>query len=334
MIVRCPSLAELPPSPSGKVGWPWTEECTSPGDLGPSGAGVWPRITVVTPSFNQASFIEETIRSVLLQGYPDLQLIVIDGGSSDGTPEIIAKYALWLHSWVSEPDEGQADALNKGFRLADGEVAAYLNSDDIYLPYALTSVGLRMSRLDRPSLLACSVVAAYPSGLALPETPLGSSDLSSWINGVSALPQPSVFWRSDAVGRNPWFDKNLHFNMDREFFMYLLSRGNALTTEPQIVASRFRLHANSKTVSQAAQFWPELCNVSMRYIKHVPRRSVDHFVKTQAQHRIDQVLAEWRSTGKSLHACFRLIQVVLAFRSSTPIRPAFGALMRFFRIRR
>ncbi|MEB3211902.1 MAG: glycosyltransferase family 2 protein, partial [Leptolyngbyaceae bacterium] len=95
---------------------------------------IWPRISIITPSYNQGHFIEETIRSVLLQSYPNLEYIIIDGGSSDNTVEIISKYASHLAYWVSEPDRGQSHAINKGLARATGEIIAYINSDDYYLP--------------------------------------------------------------------------------------------------------------------------------------------------------------------------------------------------------
>src|SRR6266487_3806537 len=113
--MRCPNLNELPPPPPGKVGWPWTEEapCVSDQNPRPSEAldhnRVWPRVSIVTPSFNQARFLEETIRSVLLQGYPNLEYIMIDGGSADESVEIIGRYEKHLAYWVSEKDRGQSE---------------------------------------------------------------------------------------------------------------------------------------------------------------------------------------------------------------------------------
>jgi glycosyltransferase involved in cell wall biosynthesis len=119
-------------------GWPWTEESDRlTEDV------AWPRITIVTPSFNQASFLEETIRSVLLQGYPDLEYIVLDGGSSDGSVEVIRKYARWLHTWESGPDGGQSSAINRGLSLGSGAYATWINSDDLLCRNALRDHAIR-----------------------------------------------------------------------------------------------------------------------------------------------------------------------------------------------
>lgn len=129
--MRCPTLTDLPPPPEGKTGWPWTRETPRVPESMPDGKP-WPRISIVTPSYNQGQFIEETIRSVLLQGYPDLEYIIIDGGSTDESVEIIRKYERWITFWVSEPDSGQTNAINKGFKRSTGEIVAWLNSDDVY----------------------------------------------------------------------------------------------------------------------------------------------------------------------------------------------------------
>lgn len=129
----------FPPPPLGKEGWPWGANPEKVPSLTQCGKP-WPKISIVTPSYNQGPFLEETIRSVLLQGYPNLEYIIMDGGSTDNSVEIIKKYEPWLTSWVSEKDNGQADAIHRGFMMATGELIAWQNSDDYYLPGALHAV--------------------------------------------------------------------------------------------------------------------------------------------------------------------------------------------------
>src|SRR5271154_228000 len=137
-LTRC-RLTNLPIPPAGKVGWPWTAE-TSQSLEDPTDSQLWPKISIVTPSFNQGKYIEETIRSVLLQNYPNLEYIVMDGGSTDESIQIIRKYAQFIDHFILEPNEGHADALNKGMKRATGEILAFINSDDLYLPEAFTTV--------------------------------------------------------------------------------------------------------------------------------------------------------------------------------------------------
>src|SRR5258705_13923946 len=135
--MRSPTLRDLPPPPPGKTGWPWTEETQPAADvlpnksfqrISPRISRISPRVSIVTPSFNQGRFLEETIRSVLLQGYPDLEYIVIDVGSTDQRIEIIQKCEKWLANWLSEKDAGQADPINKGVSHATGKCRAALNA--------------------------------------------------------------------------------------------------------------------------------------------------------------------------------------------------------------
>ncbi len=139
--MRCPSLSDLPAPPVGKSGWPWTVESATLSECQPDGS-LWPKISIVTPSFNQAATVEETIRSVLLQGYPDLEYIIMDGGSTRDVTDIIEKYRPWLYHYVSGPDGGQAAGINKGLNVATGLIANWVNSDDFLQPCALQKIAI------------------------------------------------------------------------------------------------------------------------------------------------------------------------------------------------
>lgn len=141
-----PPLADLPPPSDERSGWPW-EPAGAPAL--PEGVAAWPRISIVTPSYNQVRFIECTIRSILLQGYPNLEYIIIDGGSTDGTLDVVRKYEPWISRWVSEPDRGMYDAINKGFAVSTGEIMAWSPADDLYVPGALGIIGAVFSQLPR-----------------------------------------------------------------------------------------------------------------------------------------------------------------------------------------
>lgn len=132
-------LSKLPPPPQGKTGWPWEVE-SKPLPPTMSNGQPWPKISIVTPSYNQGSFIEETIRSVLLQNYPNLEFVICDGGSTDETKEILEKYSPWISFWQSKKDKGQGNGINLGFSLCSGDYFAWVNSDDFYMPECLQTV--------------------------------------------------------------------------------------------------------------------------------------------------------------------------------------------------
>lgn len=130
-------LEDLPEPPSNKKGWPWTQNSNQIENID---SAELPLISIVTPNYNQGEFIEETIRSILLQGYPKLEYIIIDGGSTDNSVEIIKKYEPYLNYWVSQKDNGQSDAINKGLKRCQGDYLAWMNADDCYLPDALLNI--------------------------------------------------------------------------------------------------------------------------------------------------------------------------------------------------
>lgn len=221
-----------------------------------------PRITIVTPSYNQGEYIEETIESVLGQRYPDLEYFVMDGGSTDGTLEVLPKYNGRL-VWVSEPDRGQSHAINKGLQRATGEVLAFLNSDDFYEPGALLKVGQFFARHPQASWLTgrCRIVdergqeirraiSAYKN-LWLR---LGSFRLLQITDYVS---QPATFWRREVVERIGPFDEQWQYAMDYDYSLRV-GRHFRLWVLHEPLAC-FRWHAASKAGSSAhAQFEVDL----------------------------------------------------------------------------
>ena len=239
----------FPQKPFDKTGWPWESSNISRETAGEHAC--LPRITIVTPSFNQAQFLEETIRSVLLQGYPNLEYIIIDGGSGDGSVEIIKKYEPWLAYWISEPDGGQAHAINKGFARSTGEIMGYLNSDDMLAPDALwhVSSALATRKSRRNFVLSFAGLIFDKNGPIHLERPRKHQILTPWFETNYCLSQPSTFWCSSLYHRIGGFDESMTFCLDKDFFIRALfgpGSGDYVVC-PEFVASLFRSHASSKT---------------------------------------------------------------------------------------
>ncbi len=260
--MRCPTMSELPPPPPGKTGWPWTEESPQLPDKMPDGSA-WPRISIVTPSLNQGQFIEETIRSVLLQGYPDLEYIIIDGGSTDGSVDIIKKYEPWLTYWVSEPDKGQAHAINKGFSKASGDVNAYINSDDVYEPGVFYVVAPLFTFPENQLLVAgeCDVFNEIGTKYIFkPHWPKETRDLMT----TCPFGQPASFWSCEIHKMIGGMDETFRCCFDLEFFLRIALIGIV----PRIIQrklARFREHSQSKTMRQLIEFRKETISIVEQY---------------------------------------------------------------------
>lgn len=178
-----------------------------------------PRISIVTPSYNQAEYIEETIRSVLLQAYPNLEYIVIDGGSTDGSAEIIQAYAPWLAYWVSEPDRGQSDALNKGFARATGELVGWQNSDDLYLPGAFLRMVDEYLRTPNSDLVFGNVRMIDRDGRLIREQRYTRFSRRCLLFEGLNVSNQSALWRRSLHTRAGPLDVDLHYEMDLDFFL-------------------------------------------------------------------------------------------------------------------
>ncbi|MBI2059621.1 MAG: glycosyltransferase [Nitrospirae bacterium] len=213
--MRALSLADLPAPPAGKTGWPWTEESDAVPET-PTLGGRWPRITVVTPSLNQGRFIEATIRSVLLQRYPNTEYFIMDGGSTDATVEIIRKYEPFLSGWVSETDQGQADAINKGLRRSTGDIEGYQNSDDGYLPGAFRRVA--ESRLQGCDFIYGNQVEKNVDGRVVRRNRLPNIHPRRYVLYASGSLFPEAcFWSREIRQSIGWFKEN-RYSLDTDWF--------------------------------------------------------------------------------------------------------------------
>jgi glycosyltransferase involved in cell wall biosynthesis len=258
----CPRIDELPSAPEGKTGWPWTIS-SSYLPPQPPGGGAWPRVSIVTPSFNQKPFIEETIRSVLFQGYQNIEYIIMDGGSDDNTVEIIKKYEKWLTHWESGPDAGQADALNKGFSKATGDIFAYINSDDFYAPGAFKRVA-RYFAEESAALVAGACYIFNESGLVRVFYPKWPEALSHFLTPFgSTFAQPASFWTREVHEAAGGFDPGLHYAFDREFFLKL-GLGSVKPVLVDAILAHYRDHRETKT-SNTVKFYEESIPILLKY---------------------------------------------------------------------
>ena len=262
------TLEDLPPAPQGQTGWPWTEGTKPLPQQMPDGS-FYPRISIVTPSYNYGHFIEETIRSVLLQGYPNLEYIIIDGGSTDNTVEIIKKYEKYITYWVSESDEGQTDAINKGYQHCTGDIFAWLNADCSYTMSALQEVVEYY--LNGYKLIAGGCVAVYNDGreYTVYSVPMNFElYLKFWIWGCS-FTQADVFVDKKLADDCFPLNNKLYMVMDYQFFLRVLSK-NPKQIYVQQIWSKDKLHGNNKTMNAYDGGISEFCEVALGESAQLP----------------------------------------------------------------
>lgn len=205
-----------------------------------------PRITIITPSYNQGRFIEETILSVLSQEYPNLEYIIMDGGSTDNTVEIIKKYADRISYWVSEKDSGQSNAINKGLRMATGEIINWLNSDDLLQPGALAAMA-KYFTANPEAIIVHGRIEYFGNTKNYYSVNLPAKDLETRYAAHICMPQPAAFFRKKLIDEQGLLDESLHFSMDTDLFMRAGLHYSLVQVED--VIAKFRLHGDSKSVS-------------------------------------------------------------------------------------
>jgi len=276
-----PEFRDLLPAPAGKAGWPWERRGES--DARAAGNEIqWPKITIVTPSFNQGRYLEQTLRSVLLQGYPNLEYVVLDGGSSDNSVEILERYAPHLAYWHSEPDAGQADAVASGFERATGEILGYVNSDDMLLPGALRHVARMFLRSPKTGVV-------YGNRLVIDE---GGAVIGRhiwpyfvtryhWARG-QPVAQESTFWRKDVYRRVGGIDRTKFFVLDYDLFYRMWTATRFRKTREYLGC--IRVHDETKTSRHDDVRLQEMAMAKSRYALREPG-----YLRVRIMNRVDHI---------------------------------------------
>lgn len=285
-----------------------------------------PKISVVTPSFNQAVFIEETLRSVGSQQYPVMEHIVIDGASTDKTVDILKRYSStpgWEHlRWISEPDHGQSDALNKGFRMATGDIIGWLNSDDRYEPHCFSRVSKALEMNQLVDFVYGDYLIIDETGKTLISKKEIDFDWEIMLCGLNYIAQPNVFFRRRVFNELGYLDDSLHYVMDYEFWLRAAAHGFRFQHIPSAFAA-CRWHLDAKTVSRNPRIEEELFSVRDKYWNkrrfhnslvqasyqkccNVCARASRQWRKLRTRHAIDVVpaswyLEAWKMQNKSKH---------------------------------
>lgn len=255
------------PLAKGKTGFPWTVS-----ELPTYHATQLPRISVIVPSYQQGQFIEETLRSILLQHYPNLELIVIDGGSTDGTVSILEYYDDWITDWVSEKDNGQSHAINKGMRKATGDWLAFMNSDDGYLKDTFQNIFSQSPNTDF-IYGTKGYVGKTRTDAQLRTTeriqPLQVEHLLRFFKNLNyIIPSQSVFFSRQLFEHVGYFDEDLHFGMDVDWYVRaaLLNPNFVVTEFPTYF---FRIDEHSKTANYHWKGFYEVVGIAQKYMPHL-----------------------------------------------------------------
>lgn len=208
----------------------------------------FPKISIVTPSYNQGQYLEETILSILDQKYPNLEYIVIDGGSTDNSVDIIKKYEKYFYFWITEKDKGQTEAINKGFKKSTGEILAYLNSDDLYLPGTLNFVAKYFTENPNAKFIYGDDQIINEKGRVIKEKKQPSFDyvMGCMIGFGLLIDQPAAFWRREVYESIGPLNEEYHYNMDGEYF-YRVSKQYEMIHVAKFLA-RLRWQPLSKTM--------------------------------------------------------------------------------------
>lgn len=265
-------------------------------------------VSIITPSYNQASYLEQTILSVLNQDYPRIEYIVVDGASTDGSVEIIRKYESRLADWVSEKDRGQADAINKGFARTTGEIIAWLNSDDYYLQGAIRAVVKVFEEHPDVVLVYGNMLAVDEAGRTfntLNYKQLTLEDLLCF----QIIGQPAVFMRRSALQKTNDLDSSFHFLLDHLLWLQIAKLGEILHVDQTWSAARY--HAEAKNRAKAAEFGREAFRILETVAQDKDLAPILAKVSRRAHasaHRVDsRYLLDSSQPAKALSAWMRAL---------------------------
>ncbi|AFY28377.1 glycosyltransferase family 2 protein [Cyanobium gracile] len=303
-------MVEAPlPSSRRLYGWPESPGLTVPERFNTDPDR--PLFSIVIPTLNQGPYIEDTLLSILWQGYDNVEIIVVDGGSTDDTPAVLERYRPWISVLISEPDRGQSDAINKGFRRASGSILAWLNSDDLYLPGAFRTVleAFAAQPGGRWVIGSGDIISADQQFLRHVPARAGSEQTLLAIENDCFLLQQSCFWSAslwqEAGGQ---VDESLSLLMDYDLWWRFSRRCTGIVTQEKLGAMRY--YATVKTRRQGERFPAELATI---YARYGASASLDRLVQ--------QLLAETSALGERLSALERQLPVRLLRRLRLLPRP-------------
>lgn len=295
------------------------------------GVREWPLISVVTASYNQGKYIEQTIRSVIEQDYPKIEYIVIDGASKDDTVDVLKRYDDRIAFWVSEPDNGPAEATNRGFRMAKGEILCWINSDDWYYPGAFAAAAAEFVKSDTVRWVSGAVNNGYsPEHIVHRHVPRPTTLGQCLGRRNYGFHQPGMFWHREMVERCGPLDETLHFCFDHHFWIHCLAAGYQSVDIPNEIAF-WRVHPGSKTCSQIQRFIAEDWYLLGEHIDSIPpaeqaqvRRWLSEY---EAGYLVDTTYA-LLSEGRRAAALGFLLKRLPLIRHAPNRRAVVGALAR------
>ncbi len=248
-----------------KLSWPWALNDSRVSDINLID---FPKISIITPSFNQGEFIEETIRSIIFQNYPNLEYIIVDGGSTDNTLEIINKYKNFIDIVISEPDHGQSDAINKGWKIASGHITTWINSDDYLAPNCLFDVAKHASNLTDNFLIVGNVLNFVNNTneyYVVEQKNINYDNLLRFWEKKCVWHQPGIFFSMNLIRKKNYLNLNYHYSMDYDLLCKILPETNVFYSKN--IFTYFRLHDFSKGISSPQKTINEKISICEFYWK-------------------------------------------------------------------